>query len=209
MIRNIIFDMGQVLIRWEPRALLARFDLSEADTQLILTELFSTVEWVQLDHGTISGEQAVRQVCGRLPERLHGVVEEMVFCWWERPLTPIPGMAELVRELKSMGYGIYLLSNASVDLRRYFHRIPGSECFDGLVVSAEERMIKPQHEIYRTVLNRFQLKAEECFFVDDSPLNVEGALCVGISGTIFRGNVTRLRSELRAAEIPVSEGEKR
>lgn len=113
-------------------------------------------------------------------------------------------MAELLRELKGKGYGIYLLSNASLALRSYFPRIPGAECFDGLLVSSEEKLLKPQHEIYETFLARFSLKPETCFFVDDMPVNVEGAGQVGIRGTVFRGDVSRLRRDLRAAGVTVS-----
>ena len=108
---------------------------------------------------------------------------------------------ELVRRLKAQGYGIYLLSNASTALRGYFPRIPGSECFDGLLVSAEENLLKPQWEIYHTLYRRFHLDPQRCFFVDDAPANVEAALCTGMKGTIFRGDVHRLRREMREAGI--------
>ena len=203
MIDTIVFDMGQVLIRWTGALLLEQYGLSEEDHALLLRELFGDVEWPMLDHGTISFEAAAEAVCRRVPEHLHGIVRELVTAWWQQPMRPIPGMADLVRELKDNGYGIYLLSNANLALRSYFPRIPGSECFDGLMVSAEERLLKPQHEIFGALLSRFGLKAEECFFVDDAPANVEGAAEAGLSGTVFYGDVPRLRRELRKAGIPV------
>lgn len=203
-IDTIVFDMGQVLIHWQPLALIAHMDLTEKQQELLLTELFQSVEWVQSDHGTISLEQIVTQVCRRLPEDLHPAVEELVLGWWRRPLVPMEGMAELIRELKEKGYNIYLLSNASVDLRKYFHRIPGSEYFDGLMVSAEERLLKPQHEIYHTLYSRFRLEPSRCLFIDDSPANIEGALCTGMEGIIFRGDVARLRRELRQRGVDVA-----
>lgn len=210
MIDTIVFDMGQVLIHWKPELLIAHLELAEEEQRLLQRELFQSVEWVQLDRGSITGETAAEQVCRRLPEKLHPAVHTVVSGWWQRPLVPMEGMAELVRELKGNGYRIFLLSNASVDLRKYFHRIPGSECFDGLLVSAEEKLIKPQWEIFETLYRRFELNPENCFFVDDSPANVEAALCTGMAGTIFRGDVNRLRWELRAAGIRCAEttGEK-
>lgn len=201
---TIVFDMGQVLIHWQPLALIAHMNLTQEQKNLLLTELFQSVEWVQSDHGTIALEQIVTQVCQRLPKELHPAVEELVFGWWRRPLVPMEGMAELLRELKEKGYKIYLLSNASVDLRKYFHRIPGSECFDGLMVSAEERLLKPQHEIYHTLYSRFRLDPSRCLFIDDSPANIEGALCTGMDGIIFRGDVARLRRELVQKGIDVA-----
>lgn len=203
-IDTIVFDMGQVLIHWQPLALIAHMNLTEKQQELLLTELFQSVEWVQSDHGTIALEQIVTQVCRRLPEDLHPAVEELVLGWWRRPLVPMEGMAELIRELKEKGYKIFLLSNASVDLRKYFHRIPGSEYFDGLMVSAEEHLLKPQHEIYHTLYSRFRLEPSRCLFIDDSPANIEGALCTGMDGIIFRGDAARLRRELGQRGIDVA-----
>ena len=103
--------------------------------------------------------------------------------------------------LKEKGYGIYLLSNAGVSLREYFPGIPGAEYFDGLLVSAEEKLLKPQHEIYHRLYGRFGLDPARCFFIDDSPANIEAALCTGMEGTVFRGDPARLRRELEQAGI--------
>ena len=202
MIDTIVFDMGQVLIHWDGAALLEKYGLEQEDKRLLLEELFGDVEWVMLDRGTLPFEQAIKAVCARVPERLHGVVREVITGWWLQPLRPIEGMAQLIRELKESGCGIYLLSNASLPLRTYFPRIPGAEYFDGLMVSAEEKLLKPNPEIFRRLLDRFGLEAERCFFVDDSPANVEGALRVGLSGCVFRGSVSQLRDRLRRAGIP-------
>lgn len=201
MIKNLVFDMGQVLICWQPRQFTAKYGFPEAQENLLIRELFQSVEWVRLDRGTISEPEVVTRVCARLPQQLHGAVEEIVTSWWKRPIVAVEGMAELIRELKENGYGIYLLSNASLALRSYFPRIPGSECFDGLMVSAEEKLLKPQHEIFEALFHRFGLSAESCFFVDDVPANVEGAQNVGMPGTVFRGDMSRLRRELHDAGV--------
>ena len=203
MIRNVVFDMGQVLIHWTPHVLLEPFHLTPEEENMVLRELFQSVEWVRLDRGSMTHGEVIEAVCSRLPERLHPCVREIVIRWDEWTLVPMEGMADLLRELKEKGMHIYLLSNANLKLRSYFPRIPGSECFDGLMVSAEERLLKPQHEIFEALLSRFGLKAEECFFVDDAPANVEGAAEAGLSGTVFYGDVPRLRRELRKAGIPV------
>ena len=103
---------------------------------------------------------------------------------------------------KALGYGIYLLSNANVDLPKYFDRIPGSECFDGRIVSAEWKLLKPQPELYRVLLREYGLNAEECFFVDDLAVNVEAAVQTGMSGTVFQG-ADSLRRALAQAGVPV------
>ena len=203
MIRNIIFDLGQVLIHWTPAQMTALLNLPEADARLVERELFRGVEWVRLDRGTITEECAAVSVCQRLPEHLHEGVRQLVASWWKWPLVPMDGMAELIAELKSKGYGIYLLSNASGRLHEYFHRIPGAEYFDGKVVSADLRLLKPQKEIYDALYAQFHLNPEECVFIDDQPANVDGAMLTGMNGLVFHGDVIRLRRELCALDIPV------
>lgn len=201
MIRNIVFDMGQVLIRWRPEEILEHFDLTGEEKTMLLQELFWSPEWTQQDRGILTEVEMIERVSTRLPESLHAAVEEVIKAWHVWHLTPMPGMAELVRRLKAQGYGIYLLSNASTALRGYFPRIPGSECFDGLMVSAEEKLLKPSFEIYRRLYEKFGLNPKECWFIDDSPANVEGAICTGMGGTIFYGDIPRLRRELRRVGI--------
>lgn len=196
MIQNIVFDMGHVLIYFQPRVLIERLGITGGDKELLLREVFRDVEWIQLDRGSLPEEEAVRILCGRLPKRLHGAVEELVCGWWKHPLVPVEGMEELVAQLKGAGYGIYLLSNASRQLHRYFDRIPGSQYFDGRIVSADWQLLKPQKEIYEKLYEVYGLKPEECFFIDDQPVNVEGAYRTGMAGTVFDGDLERLRKRL-------------
>lgn len=203
-ITTVVFDMGQVLIHWTPFAVTDHLGLSEEDMSILLREMFQSVEWVSLDHGTLTREQAVERVKTRVPERLWPAVEETIFGWWRRPLKPMEGMAELVRELKGKGYHLYVLSNAGTDLRDYFDRIPGSECFEGVMVSAEEKLIKPMPAIYERLAKKFELDLGECVFIDDAPANIEVAIQTGMRGIQFRLDVPRLRRELRELEVEVS-----
>lgn len=113
------------------------------------------------------------------------------------------GMEDLVRELKELGCGVYLLSNATLRQPEYFDRLPVSRYMDGRMVSAFHQLLKPQHEIFEAMLREFGLRAEECFFVDDSVANVEGAYCAGIAGAVFDGDVPRLRQALNAVGVGV------
>ena len=206
VIRNIVFDMGQVLIWWTPALMTAHIPLGDEDRALLIREVFGNVEWVRLDRGTLTGEEAAEKICARLPERLHVHAHFLVKEWWSLELKPVAGMAAVVRDLKEAGYGIYLLSNANIQLRENFHRIPGAEYFDGLLVSSEEKMIKPHREIYGRLFERFSLVPEECFFIDDAPANIEGALMAGMPGAVFCGDTARLRRELQEQGILKPEG---
>jgi putative hydrolase of the HAD superfamily len=155
-----------------------------------------------MDRGTLCEETAEPLMCQRLPEHLHSAVHSLV-SEWDNPMLPIAGMAELVEELKEKGYGIYLLSNASVRQHDYWPRVPGSEFFDGTLISADEKIMKPQPEIYRLCMQRFGLKPEECMFIDDVQANVDGAVACGIAGVVFKG-AAALRSSLKAAGIRIT-----
>lgn len=203
MIRNIIFDMGHVLMYFLPSVYIERLGIPADDGKLLFREVFHSVEWIRLDRGSITEEEAVENMCRRLPVRLHEAVRELVCGWWKGPLIPVEGMEALVAELKEQGYGIYLLSNASKRLPEYFDRIPGAQYFDGKIVSAQWGVLKPQPEIYQKLLEQYRLKPEECFFVDDVPANVEGAYHMGISGAVFDGDVARLKRELGEAGVRV------
>ena len=204
MIRNILFDMGQVLIRFDQGFFIRRLGIDGEDMGLLMREVFRSVEWVQMDRGTLREEEAFEKIAPRLPEKLHDAAKKLL-CMWDRPILEIEGMYALVAELKEKGYGIYLLSNASVRQHDYWPRIPASRFFDGKLISADVKVIKPQPEIYRLCLEKFGLKAEECFFIDDSPANIEGALNCGIPGAVFHGDARLLRQHLRAAGIDVAE----
>lgn len=205
MIKNILFDMGNVLIRFDRNYFLDRLGICEEDKQLLMREVFLSVEWVQMDRGNLCEETAAASCCRRLPPRLHNAAEEL-FCRWDQPaILTFEGMYELIEELKGKGYGIYLLSNASARQHTYWSRIPESKFFDGKIISADERMMKPQPEIYLRTLDRFRLKADECFFIDDVPANIEGAMFCGMHGTVFHGDIPLLRRQLRSSGVDVNE----
>lgn len=204
MIRHILFDMGNVLIRFDQHYFLQRLGVADEDAPLLKREVFRSVEWVRMDRGAMTEQQAKESICARLPQGLHDAAEKLI-CMWDRPILEVEGMYELVAELKALGYGVYLLSNASVRQHEYWPRIPASRFFDGTLISADVKVIKPQPEIYRLCLEKFGLKAEECFFIDDVPANIEGALCCGIAGSVFHDDVKLLRKQLRAAGVPVTE----
>ena len=206
MIRNIVFDMGGVLLDYDPPRYIDHLGVSPEDKKRLLREVFNSVEWFRLDHGTIEEKDAAAAMKSRLPDRLHGAVDQLLH-WWELEVEPVPDMAELLEELKGLGYGLYLLSNASVHQPEYFDRLPSAKYLDGRFISAFYKLLKPQYEIYETMLREFELKAEESFFVDDSTANVEGAYCVGMAGAVFDGDVERLRKDLNQAGVPVKIGQ--
>ncbi len=204
MIKNIVFDMGNVVIRFDPPAFIARFGVNEEERELLLREIFRSPEWVMLDRGTLNDEQAAEILCPRVPEHLREIARKLI-SFWDRPILEVEGMYPLIEELKGLGYGIYLLSNASCRQPDYWQRVPAAKLFDATLISASVKLLKPMPEIYEKFFETFSLKREECFFIDDSPANVEAALYIGMPATVFHNDVPRLRRELRRAGVPVKE----
>ena len=204
MIKNIVFDMGNVLLRFDPEFFIQQLGVTPEDGRTLLIQVFRSLEWAQMDRGSLTEKQAADLICQRLPERLHAAAY-ILTDQLERPIQAIDGSYALVEELKNLGYGLYLLSNASYRQHDYWPLLPCSRFFDGTLISADVKLVKPQPEIYRLLFEKFSLKPEECFFGDDFPPNVEGALYCGMPGAVFNDGVPALRKALRAAGVPVAE----
>ena len=160
MIRNIVFDMGMVLLEYDPVKVCWEYTDNPEDVEWMRRELFDSKEWSLLDEGTLTDAQALEREQKRLPnEHLRWLAKESLEHWHEYNIWAKPGMGELVKELKEKGCGIYLCSNCSVRLRVFEHEIPGIEYFDGTLVSAEEKLAKPNPAIYERLFEKFHLKA--------------------------------------------------
>lgn len=202
MIRNIVFDMGKVLVGYDPMLVCEHHIDCREDREAVCTAVFVSPEWVLLDMGVLPEEQAVKQMCARLPERLQEAARLCMRDWDRYNMWPVQEMGMLIRELKERGFGIYLCSNASERLLTCCDRvIPAADCFDGMMFSAEVKCIKPQKEMYHHLFERFSLKPEECYFIDDLPSNIEGARACGMDGYCFAdGDIEKLKNVL--ARIP-------
>ena len=200
MINTIVFDMGSVLMDFDPKKFVARYsELSDEDREILLNEVFEHDTWVKLDFGFYTDEEYAEMVKKNVPERLHQYVTDLVMRW-DDPVIPMEGTADIVRELKAKGYKMYLLSNAGPRHKEYFKRVRGSECFDATVVSSYEKMWKPMPEFYQLLLDRYDLAANECLFIDDLQRNTDAADKLGFNTIVFT-NAKELRKELEKREI--------
>lgn len=201
MIKNIVFDMGQVLVSYV-RDQVCRVHIKDPQVRKdVSTSVFVSPEWILLDMGVMTEKEALKYMQDRLDTEEKR--REAAWClehWHEYNMMPKEGMEELVRWLKAAGYGIYLCSNASLRLLQcYKEVVPAIDCFDGVLFSAEVQCMKPQKEMYRHLFSRFGLAAEECYFIDDLDLNIEGARRCGMDGYCFEdGDVEKLRSALES-----------
>lgn len=186
MIRNVIFDIGNVLADFRPKGVLLDLGISEENAEIILDGTLRSGLWGELDRGVIPEEEVIAQMRKRVPDELG---EEFVafFGQGKKDFVEVYSYAEAwLERLKKEGFRIFVLSNYP---ESYFEAHRPKFTFlrhaDGLVVSAYVKMVKPDPEIYRFLLKKYGLKAEECIFVDDLQENVQGANSVGIHGIQF------------------------
>lgn len=195
MIKNIVFDMGGVLIRFDTHYFISRLGVSQEDESLLMREVFRSVEWIRMDRGTLTDDEASVIICSRIPQHLRDTADKLIHMW-ERPILPIEGMEELIRDLHNSGYRIYLLSNASYRQHEYWPRVSVSQYFDDTLISADHKVIKPQPEIFAAAFKKFGILPEESLFADDSPMNIEASENAGMEGFVFNGDAEALREWL-------------
>ncbi len=195
-IKNIIFDMGRVLLQFDPHVSLDAYCENEEDKSIIYKELFKGPEWIMGDEGKITNGQRFLLVKERVPERLHQTLK-LVVENWEMCMKPVEGAMEFYSLVKENGYHTFVLSNACNRFYGYFPRFYDMKSFDGVVVSSDVKMIKPNPAIYEYILTTYHLNPSECLFIDDMEENVEAAGKAGINGFVFQNNYEDIKAMLK------------
>lgn len=195
MIKNIVFDMGNVLLDYNPRYSLEKYLDNEEDRKLIYWELFCGPEWEEGDLGLIRDQDRFPLVSLRVPRRLHSALKEICDHWYDC-MVPLEGAHEFVQACKDAGYRVYILSNASDKFYEYFPNFSPLDYFDGHIVSCDIHATKPHQRIYRHLLNRYHLQPEECLFIDDVVKNVKGARTAGLHAVHFQNDFQPIRNML-------------
>ncbi len=195
MIKNIVFDFGGVLVDWNPRYLYDGY-FGDEDKSRLFIENICTSEWnVQMDAGR-SFADCVAELSAEYPEWADAI-EAYHSRWTEMIGGEVAGTADVVRRLKDAGYGVYGLTNWSNEtFPSVRDRYEVFSLLDGIVVSGDERMVKPDPRIYRCLLDRYGLNPAESVFIDDNEANVAAARAVGMEGLRFE-SAARLESELK------------
>ncbi|MBQ3116564.1 MAG: HAD family phosphatase [Clostridia bacterium] len=190
MVKNIIFDIGGVILYFNRDFLLSKY-YSGRETELLKEKLFK--DWELLDEDAISIEEYNKNVLSSLPERLHAPAKT-VLNYWEYAMSYKKGIVDLVRFLKEKGYNLYILSNMTYHFIERDYKFPLLKEFDGIVYSAEIKLIKPNPEIFKYILNKFDLVGEECLFIDDLKPNLESAQRFGIKTYQFLDDTEDLKN---------------
>ena len=198
MIKNVIFDCGQVLIRYNETEIAAHYVDPPEEAEFLGRVAMARKYWNRFDEGTLTEADYLEQVKTELPEHLHKAVEKLVW-GWIKACPMIDGMEDIVRDVKKSGKKLYLLSNFNPRLRTEPYPILSE--FDALVISGEINKVKPDRAIYDYLLATYALNPEECIFIDDNPANIAMAESLGITGYLFDGDATKLRAYLEKEQI--------
>lgn len=195
MIRNVVLDMGNVMLDYNPERYLETYIEREEDRPLVKAELFGAVEWTMCDYGTGDDEGLIAAACRHLPERLHPQVEKLVRSWYY-DMPAYPEMGEKIGELLDKGYRLYVLSNVNRHYDVMRRSIPHLDRFSGEFVSYQWKLIKPEPAIFSAFCQHFNLVPAECLFVDDRQDNVLGAMRVGMNAMVYHGDPARIDEKL-------------
>lgn len=195
MIKNVIFDFGQVMIRFDPVYMVGRYVTDAKDAALLENVIFDRLYWDKLDKGTITDAAVVAAVKTRIPEHLYEAVEKIYYNWIYN-IPEIEGMREIVRNLRKRGVRVFLLSNISQYFAEHADEIPCLAEFERCFFSAVMGKTKPNREIYDEVCRTVGIGPTETLFVDDNAMNIRCAEEYGIHGYLFDGDASRLSAHL-------------
>ena len=198
-VKTIIFDFGAVLIDWNPHRMLDKYFGSKEKADWFIANV-CTSDWNTEMDGGKPFAQGIAERSAIYPE-YRADIQAYYDRWIEMIGGEVPGMRELVAELKAKGYGLYGLTNWSAEtfcLVR--NEYPVFSLLDGMLVSGEEHLLKPSPEIFQRLVDRFGLTPSECLFIDDNAANVEGSISFGIPALRFTDPAT-LRSDLHSRGI--------
>ena len=194
-IKNIIFDVGDVLIDFRYEEYMRDLGFSEDVIRLFVENMILSEHWHQLDLGEMDEDEAPDHFMRIIPGH-----DTEVRAFWEHIadiVAEYPEAAPLITDLKRSGYSVYLLSNYPPKLADLHWRVfTFMDQLDGMVISGREHITKPDPAIYELLVSRYGLKMEECLFIDDREINVEAAAKLGMDAILFTG-YDALRAELK------------
>lgn len=198
--RVVVFDLGGVLLQWNPRFLYRKlFPGDDAAMERFLAEV-CTGEWNERQDAGRPFADAVAELRPNHADKLH-LIEAWSTRFSEMIPGPIEGTVAIAEELKQRGVPLYALTNwSSETFPSQRARFAFMSWFDGVVVSGNEGVIKPDSRIFRVLLERYRIAPEEAVFIDDNPRNAEAASALGIHGIHFR-SPEHLRAELTKLDL--------
>lgn len=178
-----LWDLGNVVIRWEPETVLQMIGYDSLQTDYLRTSLLGHQDWLDLDRGVTT--EAV--VAKRLVAESSLTMDQALRCFdiVRESMIDLEPSLQILHEMKAAGIPMYVLSNMPLANADYLRQRDYFSLFDGVVISGEEKLLKPEPEIFKLVLYRFNLNAAEVYFIDDSLPNIEAARNLGMQAQHF------------------------
>ena len=199
MIKNLIFDFGKVLIEYDFDVLIRSVVADPAERAAFKAVVCSREFVDRCDKGDDSLDEIIREHQALYPQwkdefqQFHDRQLDAMIC-------EMPGMRDLLGRLRAAGYRLYGLTNWSAVVYKVIEKFDILSLMDGMVISSEERLIKPDKAIYARVCEKFGLKMDECLFTDDKQINVDGALAAGMDAVLFK-DAARYEAELKSRKL--------
>jgi glucose-1-phosphatase len=186
MIRNIVFDLGNVLISFRPAEFFAQKNYPENIKCKILSDIFGSKEWLLLDNGNITTPEAIDSIALKSSLKREEIAH--IFNLRTEMMFPLDLNVRMLPELKKQGFKLYYLSNFPLDI---FEEIRSGyfffTYFDGGVISSEVKFSKPDSRIYQTLIDNYSLVPGDSLFIDDIEINVKAAEALGMKGLVTYG----------------------
>ncbi|MGN1344250.1 MAG: HAD family hydrolase [Traorella sp.] len=189
--KNIIFDFGNVLGEFKIDQLLD--ECCQSHHEHLKKIIFH--DWDNYDGGKYQQDEYVKSCLNLASEDEKEKILSFFKDWYLR-LHPIDEMHQWIMQLKNEGYHLYILSNAPIIFEEHIDIYPNMSLFDGKVFSGRIQLAKPDIRIYQYLLDKYHLKADECFFIDDKKENVEAAMQIGIKGMVYDHNLDMIRQKV-------------
>ena len=183
MIRNIIFDLGNVIINYNQKQIINSFTQKEDEIKYIYDEIFHAPEWHLMDLGDMTNKEAIEVINKRNECKYEKLTKDFLHEWYKKQ-TINREIVEIAKKLKKNGYKLFVLSNMANLTYEYFKNNEFFSLCSGIIISAHEHIKKPDEKVYKLLLDRYHLNAEECLFIDDDPSeeNYKTANKMGIKG---------------------------
>jgi len=183
--KNVIFDVGNVLLGYDPAAWMATFyDQNTVDD--LMGCVFQTHIWLELDQGLITNNDAILRMSAENPQYAEEIAYVMTH--WTEQLVPVQANVDVMKALKADGYGVFILTNFHSQAYHHCETLfPFLAQADGAIVSADVKLLKPDTTIFKRLLDTYDLKAKECVYVDDLTDNIDAAKSLGMDGILYTG----------------------
>ena len=184
--KNWVFDLGAVLLEWNPQAIVSTFTADVDQQKMIMKEVFQHPDWLAMDCGRLSEAEAIPRVAKRTSLKQPDIIA--LFDSVRESLTIIPDTLNLLETAREKGRTLYCLSNMSPENYAFLrNKYVFFDYFHGIVVSGLENTMKPEKKIFQILLQRFALHPEQTLFIDDRSENTRVAEQFGMSAITFTG----------------------